>query len=139
MDRAYTAFRQPLVSGILRLLGEETRFNSYDAAIADFMFELNRRSGGIMFEVFDEEKGRSAFGSMLGVCEAATIRLMRRREVVVLMRLILSLAIKTRKKQIGQANAPSARLPLICNGRGGEIRTPDPLLPKQVLAFRLNH
>jgi len=53
MDRADSAFRQPLVSGIFRLLGTETWFNSYDAAIADFMVEVNARSGGIMFEAFE--------------------------------------------------------------------------------------
>jgi hypothetical protein len=53
VDRADSAFRQPLVSGIFRLLGTEDWFNSYDAAIADFMFEVNKRSGGIMFEAFD--------------------------------------------------------------------------------------
>lgn len=53
VDRADTAFRQPLVSGIFRLLGKEDWFNSYDAAIADFMFEVNKRSGGLMFEAFD--------------------------------------------------------------------------------------
>jgi len=54
MDRADTAFRQPIVSGIFRLLGTESWFNSYDAAIADFMYEVNKRSGGIIFEAFDE-------------------------------------------------------------------------------------
>jgi len=56
MDRSDTAFRQPLVSGIFRMLGYEPWFNTYDAAIADFMFEVNKRSGGIMFEAFDEAK-----------------------------------------------------------------------------------
>ncbi|HSY35613.1 MAG TPA: DUF6339 family protein [Acidobacteriaceae bacterium] len=54
MDRADTSFREPLIRGILRLLGQESWFNSYDAAIADFMYEVNKRSGGIMFEAFDE-------------------------------------------------------------------------------------
>jgi len=53
VDRADSAFRQPLVSGIFRLIGTEDWFNSYDAAIADFMFEVNKRSGGIMFESLD--------------------------------------------------------------------------------------
>lgn len=53
VDRADSAFRQPLVSGIFRLLGTESWFASYDAAIADFMYEVNKRSGGIMFEAFD--------------------------------------------------------------------------------------
>lgn len=53
VDRADSAFRQPLVSGIFRMLEKEEWLNSYDAAIADFMFEVNKRSGGIMFEAFD--------------------------------------------------------------------------------------
>ena len=53
VDRADSAFRQPLVGGIFRLLGTEDWFNSYDAAIADFMFEVNKRSGGIMYEAFE--------------------------------------------------------------------------------------
>jgi hypothetical protein len=50
VDRADSAFRQPLVSGIFRLLAKEDWFDSYDAAIADFMFEVNKRSGGMVFE-----------------------------------------------------------------------------------------
>ena len=56
MDRAEAAFRTPLIKGIFRLLGSEEWFNSYDAAIADFMFEVNKRSGGVIFEAFDEDK-----------------------------------------------------------------------------------
>jgi hypothetical protein len=54
MDRADSAFRQPLVSGVFRLLKNEKWFDSADAAIADFMYEVNKRSGGILFEAFDE-------------------------------------------------------------------------------------
>jgi len=53
VDRADTAFRQPLIQGIFRLLGNEDWFDSDDAAVADFMFEVNKRSGGIIFEVLD--------------------------------------------------------------------------------------
>lgn len=53
VDRADSAFRQPLVSGIFRMLDNEEWLNSYDAAIADFMFEVNKRSGGIIFEALD--------------------------------------------------------------------------------------
>lgn len=66
MDRADSAFRQPLVSGIFRLLGTEAWLNSYDAAIADFMLEVNARSGGIMFEAFEP----AAVDSHLQVCLA---------------------------------------------------------------------
>lgn len=55
VDRADTAFRQPLIQGIFRLLGNEHWFNSYDAAIADFMFEVNKRSGGIVFEALEAD------------------------------------------------------------------------------------
>lgn len=55
VDRADSAFRQPLVNGIFRLLGREDWFDSYDAAIADFMFEVNKRSGGLMFEALEPE------------------------------------------------------------------------------------
>jgi hypothetical protein len=64
MDRADSAFRQPLVSGIFRLLAMEQWFDSYDAAIADFMYEVNKRSGGILFEAF----GDAAIDSHLQKC-----------------------------------------------------------------------
>lgn len=54
VDRADTAFREPLVQGIFRLLDHEF-FASYDAAIADFMFEVNKRSGGIVFEALEPD------------------------------------------------------------------------------------
>lgn len=54
IDRADTAFRQPLIAGIVRLLGDEW-FATYDAAVADFMFEVNKASGGIIFEALTEE------------------------------------------------------------------------------------
>ncbi len=54
IDRADTAFREPLIRGIVRLLGEEPWFDSYDAAIADFMFQVNKHSGGIVFEAMDD-------------------------------------------------------------------------------------
>ncbi|MDO8373674.1 MAG: DUF6339 family protein [Burkholderiaceae bacterium] len=55
VDRADSAFRQPLVSGIIRKLENEW-FQSYDAAIADFMFEVNKTSGGIIFEALSTEQ-----------------------------------------------------------------------------------
>uniref|UniRef100_UPI0035CC190A DUF6339 family protein n=1 Tax=uncultured Sphingomonas sp. TaxID=158754 RepID=UPI0035CC190A len=53
VDRADSAFRQPLVSGIFRLLEAESWFDVQDDNIAYFMFEVNKRSGGILFEAFD--------------------------------------------------------------------------------------
>lgn len=67
VDRADSAFRQPLVSGIFRLLGKESWFDSYDAAIAAFMFEVNKRSGGMVFEALPP----GAIDSHLQVCMAA--------------------------------------------------------------------
>lgn len=55
VDRADSAFRQPLVAGIIRSLDNEW-FQSYDAAIADFMFEVNKASGGIIFEALSTEQ-----------------------------------------------------------------------------------
>jgi hypothetical protein len=54
IDRADTAFRQPLIEGIVRLLGDQW-FDSDDAAVADFMYEVNKRSGGIVFEALTPE------------------------------------------------------------------------------------
>jgi uncharacterized protein DUF6339 len=54
IDRADTAFRQPLMQGIFRLLGRDPWFNSSDVAVADFMFEVNKRSGGIIFEALED-------------------------------------------------------------------------------------
>jgi hypothetical protein len=54
MDRADSAFRLPLVQGIFRKLEAESWLMSFDAAIAYFMFEVNKRSGGIVFEALDE-------------------------------------------------------------------------------------
>lgn len=55
IDRADTAFRQPLVAGIARLL-QDSWFNTYDAAVADFMFEVNKASGGIIFEALSDAR-----------------------------------------------------------------------------------
>lgn len=55
IDRADTAFRQPLVAGVVRLL-QDSWFNTYDAAVADFMFEVNKASGGIIFEALSEAR-----------------------------------------------------------------------------------
>jgi hypothetical protein len=54
-DRTDTAFRQPLISGIVRLLAVENWFNTYDAAVADFMYEVNKHSGGVVFEALSDD------------------------------------------------------------------------------------
>jgi hypothetical protein len=56
IDRADTAFRQPLIMGIFRLLGLDTWLKTNDAAVADFMFEVNKRSGGIVFEALTDSE-----------------------------------------------------------------------------------
>lgn len=55
IDRADTAFRQPLIAGVVRMLGDSW-FSTYDAAVADFMFEVNKASGGIIFEALSEKE-----------------------------------------------------------------------------------
>ena len=50
VDRADTAFRQPLIAGIVRILESQKWFDSDDAAIAHFMREVNKRSGSVLFE-----------------------------------------------------------------------------------------
>jgi len=54
IDRADTAFRQPLIAGIVRIL-EDNWLASHDAAIASFMFEVNKASGGIIFEALTDD------------------------------------------------------------------------------------
>jgi hypothetical protein len=53
IDRADTAFRQPLIAGIVRKLADPW-FETNDAAVADFGFEVNRASGGVIFEALTE-------------------------------------------------------------------------------------
>ena len=64
IDRADSAFREPLIGCIVRLLGKDPWFNSNDAAIADFMFEVNKRSGGMIFEALNND----ALDGHLEVC-----------------------------------------------------------------------
>jgi hypothetical protein len=54
VDRADSAFRQPLVSGIFRLLDSEEWFVNDDDAISYFMYEVNKFSGGMMFEALEQ-------------------------------------------------------------------------------------
>jgi len=64
VDRADTAFRQPLIQGIFRLLGSESWIGSKDANVNDFMFEVNKRSGSIIFEALPD----SAIDLHLATC-----------------------------------------------------------------------
>jgi hypothetical protein len=54
IERANTGFREPLVRGIVRLLGAEPWLDIDDEAIVDFMIEVNKRSGGVVFEALDD-------------------------------------------------------------------------------------
>lgn len=56
VDRADTAFRQPLVAAIVRILDSEPWFDSADAAIAHFMREVNKRSGSVIFEAMSPQE-----------------------------------------------------------------------------------
>lgn len=69
IDRADTAFREPLIAGVVRILGESW-FNTYDAAVADFGFEVNKASGGIIFEALS----KSEIDAHLAYCLAAAKR-----------------------------------------------------------------
>lgn len=55
IERANTGFREPLVRGLVRLLGEEPWFAEDDKAIVLVMKEVNKRSGGFVFEALDDE------------------------------------------------------------------------------------
>ena len=54
IERANTGFREPLVRGILRMLAVEPWLDIDDEAIVDFMIEVNKRSGSIVFEALDD-------------------------------------------------------------------------------------
>jgi hypothetical protein len=55
IDRADTAFRQPLLSGILRLLEKHDWLLENDSAVAYFMYEVNKHSGSLVFEALSEK------------------------------------------------------------------------------------
>lgn len=50
IENAEVSFRQPLIAGIIRMLGSEPWLNIDDKAIVDFMREVNKYSGGLIFE-----------------------------------------------------------------------------------------
>lgn len=54
IERSNTAFREPLVKGIVRLLGEDPWLDVDDEAIVHFMKEVNKRSGSFIFEALDD-------------------------------------------------------------------------------------
>lgn len=55
IERSDTGSRQPLVAGIVRMLGREPWLNIDDRAIADFMIDVNKYSGGIVFEALGDD------------------------------------------------------------------------------------
>lgn len=56
IERANTGFREPLVRGLVRLLGEERWFTEDDKAIVQVMKEVNKRSGSFVFEALDDQR-----------------------------------------------------------------------------------
>jgi hypothetical protein len=54
IERANTGFREPLVCGIVRMLAVEPWLDIDDEAIVDFMIEVNKRSGSIVFEALGD-------------------------------------------------------------------------------------
>jgi hypothetical protein len=56
IDRADTAFRQPLIKSIFRVIGNDPWLDSEDKAIARFMFQINKYSGGVIFEAFNDQQ-----------------------------------------------------------------------------------
>lgn len=54
IERANTGFREPLVRGIVRMLAVEPWLDIDDEAIVDFMIEVNKRSGSLVFEALND-------------------------------------------------------------------------------------
>jgi hypothetical protein len=54
IERANTGFREPLVRGIVRMLKREPWLDIDDQSIVDFMIDVNKRSGSVVFEALDE-------------------------------------------------------------------------------------
>jgi hypothetical protein len=75
IERSNTAFREPLVRGIVRLLGNEPWLNIDDEAIVDFMKEVNKRSGSFVFEALDDGGIDAHLRRCLDVARAANPRL----------------------------------------------------------------
>jgi len=55
IERANTGFREPLVRGIVRMLAAEPWLDIDDQAIVDFMIDVNKRSGSIVFEALNDD------------------------------------------------------------------------------------
>lgn len=75
IERSNTGFREPLVRGIVRMLGEEPWLNIDDTAIVDFMKEVNKRSGGLVFEALDDGGIEAHLQRCLEFARAANPRL----------------------------------------------------------------
>lgn len=74
IERANTGFREPLVRGIVRMLAIEPWLNIDDEAIVDFMVEVNKRSGSIVFEALDEAVVDAHLLACLGYAKARNPR-----------------------------------------------------------------
>lgn len=74
IERANTGFREPLVRGIVRMLGAEPWLDIDDEAIVDFMKEVNKRSGSLVFEAIDDAGVDAHLGRCLEFAKAAKPR-----------------------------------------------------------------
>lgn len=70
IERANTGFREPLVRGIVRLLGTDPWLDIDDEAIVDFMIEVNKRSGSVVFEALDDAGVDAHLQRCLGFAKA---------------------------------------------------------------------
>lgn len=74
IERSNTAFREPLIRGIVRLLGNEPWLDIDDEAIVDFMKEVNKRSGSFVFEALDDDGIDTHLRRCLELARAASPR-----------------------------------------------------------------
>lgn len=73
IDRAYTAFRQPLIRAVVRTLAEPW-FAQDDEAVEHFMFEVNKRSGSIVFEALSDDDIDQHLASCLAFAKERSYR-----------------------------------------------------------------
>lgn len=72
IDRADTANRQPLIHEIFHMPDVIDWFATHDKAVAHFMLEVNKRSGGIVFEAMSKEEIRTHLTQCLDFAKART-------------------------------------------------------------------
>lgn len=76
VERPNTAFREPLLQGIVRLIGCEPWLNIDDKSVEDFMFDVNKRSGSIIFEALSAEEVDAHLRRCLAFAQARKPRAM---------------------------------------------------------------